>query len=126
VVSATGEVFGESSGAAGRVEGVAVGDGVDDLMHDGFVGVEQAVTWFIVVAGGPASVSGERVAAVDHDPVVVGEGRGGEQTAYLGQSSVYKVLVEIACPGAQQRDALQPQDVGQGMLVDHAATVAGI
>jgi hypothetical protein len=25
-----------------------------DLMHDGFVGVEQAVTWFIVVAGGPA------------------------------------------------------------------------
>jgi hypothetical protein len=56
-------------------------------VHHGFVAVEQAVAR-LVVGGGPACVPGKRVAAVDHHPVVAGDGLGVEQPPYLGQPAV--------------------------------------
>ena len=48
---------GVPAGAAGRVECVAGWEGVDDLVHDGLVFVEQAVAGLVVVGGGPLPVA---------------------------------------------------------------------
>lgn len=107
------------AGATSRVEDGAGGQGVQDLVHDGFVEVEQAVAR-LVVGVGPLAVCRHRVTAADVHPGVGGERRVVEQSAHLGEARLHEVLVEVAGPSAQQRDALESEQVGQRVLVDHA------
>jgi len=121
-VSSRGQVLGEPAGTARRVQGRPGGQPVEDLVHHGLVLVEQPVAR-LVIAVRPLPVRRHRIPASDQHPVVVRQPLVVDQPADLGQPGQDEVLVVVAGPRPQQRDAFEPQQVRQWMLVDHSPTL---
>jgi hypothetical protein len=74
----------------------------------------------LVVGRRPDQVAGDRVHPIDLDGGV-GQRLVGQQRADLGDPGLDELAVVIAVAGerAHQRDALQAEQVGQRVLVDH-------
>src|SRR4051794_40492444 len=112
------EVGGMPPGAARGVERDADGKRVEDLAHDRLLDLEELVR-LVVVPGRPTVIAfacrdrarlrprAERVRRL-------------EQLTHLAEPRKCELAVLLAGERAQKRDALQPQEVRQRMLVDGA------
>jgi hypothetical protein len=100
LMSLTSEIGGSSTRAARRIENNPWRLGIEDLVHDRFVEVEEVVTWFVV--GLRPLVVGSRCLAWSHnDPWVVRERLVGKQPPDLCEACLHECLVVVAGPTPQ-------------------------
>jgi hypothetical protein len=116
-VAARGQQRREPPGAAGGIHRHARRDGVDDLLDDRLVEVERRVV-AVVVGRRPHPVAVDRAHALDLHRRA-GQRLVGEQLPDLGDPCLHEVVVVLTDESAQQRDALEPEQVRQRVLVDH-------
>jgi hypothetical protein len=116
-VTARGKQLREPPGAACGVHRDARRDRVHDLLHDRLVEVERRVA-AVVVGRRPQPVAIDRAYALDRHGHV-GQRLIGEQVAHLRDPRVHELVVVLPDEPAQQCDALEPEQVGQWVLVDH-------
>src|SRR2546421_12007093 len=109
-MTALGEVRAVTPGAARRIDRCSCRQGVEDLVHDRFLDVEQSVAR-CVIGLSPLAVTGLDVASPDVNARVRGEPWVVQKGPYLGEPGVDELLVEVAGPCPQKRDALQSQQV---------------
>ncbi len=109
----------EAAGTARRIQGGPDGQTFHDAVHEGLVQIEQAVRG--VVMRRPPLVS-----VVDQPASRLNTGMGSqlrvvEQPPHLVEAAAGELLVEVTGPAPQQGQALQPEQVGQRVLVDRLA-----
>lgn len=111
---------GEPTGPARTVDGCADWKLIEDQVDDGLVEVEETIAR-VVVAGRPLLVRGVRCVALHKDTRVCRKHRIVEQILHFHQSRRDEVLVVVVVtgPSSQQRESLHPDQVRQGMLIDH-------
>ena len=105
-----------AAGAAGGVERDADGQAVEDLAHDRLLELEQLVAR-LVVGRRPAVVALARRDRPRLDSVAQLVGAI-EQLADLGEAGDRERAVVVPGEGAQQRESLESEQVGQRVLVD--------
>ena len=115
---APSQELGESPGPAGGVQRHARLPAGEVLSYDRLVGREQPAARLRVVAGRHLLVDGggadllNQHAAVPQLLVI-------QQPPDLGQPGLGERAVVVSGPGVQQRDALEAEQIGQRVLIDH-------
>jgi hypothetical protein len=117
-VPAPGQELGEAAGPARGVQRHARNPAAQVLGHDRLVGREQPAARLRVIAGGLLPVGGHRADALgEHPPVpqlvVI------QQPPDLGQPGFGELAVVVPGPRVQQRDALEAEEIGERVLIDH-------
>jgi hypothetical protein len=117
-VTALGEQRGDAAGAAGGVHRDSGRDVVQDLREHRLVDVERGIAP-VVVGGRPHPVPVHGADALHlHGGV---QRLVGEQVADLRDAGLDERAVVLAREPPQERDALEPDQVGQRVLVDHGS-----
>jgi hypothetical protein len=117
---ASARELGEAAGHAGGVQCHAGCPAAEALGHDRLVGRGQPAASPRVIAGGlllvggdGADAPGEHRAILQH--LVI------QQPPDLGQPGIGELTVVIPGPGVQQRHALEAEEIGTRVLIDHGA-----
>ena len=119
-MAAAGQELGETAGPAGGVQGHARLPAAEVLGDDRLVGREQAAARIGVIAGRLLLVGGDgadarRSYAAAAQALIV------QQPPDLGQPGLGERAVVLSGPGVEQRDALQAEQVGERVLIDHGS-----
>jgi len=109
------ETLGESSGATGSIQGHTGGQPVDDAIDERLIHVEQPLR--LVIARRPLLITVDRCPAGGGDSRVRTEHGVVEKLSHLAEPAPGKRLVKVPGPPPQQRQAFQPKEVGERVLV---------